>query len=91
MLKGTKDPELVRQLKELEEEFKQYHIAFTILTEREKSLINLRYERHLNAVAVANLLYLSKTTYYEELHSIELKIHSFFEGMRFKEKPVLNS
>lgn len=73
-----------QQIKEITAELNKYEAAFNLLTEREQQLMKLRYEQHLSIITVINLLYISKTTYYEDIKSIETKVHSFFEGAKMK-------
>ena len=71
-----------QQFREVAAELNRYQVAFQLLMEREQQLVKFRYEQYLSIITVTNLLYVSKSTYYEDIRSIETKIHCFFEGMK---------
>ena len=82
-LPGVLQEETIKQqLKEMAADLNKYEVAFQLLTERENKLVELRYGQNLSIITVSNLLYISKSTYYEDVRSIETKIHSFFEGVK---------
>ncbi|WP_069998234.1 hypothetical protein [Cellulosilyticum sp. I15G10I2] len=70
------------QFKEITEEINKYEVAFQLLTEREKQIVKFRYDQCLSVISVYSILYITKSTYYEDIRSIETKIYSFFEGVR---------
>ncbi len=71
-----------KEFNEVAVQLNKYEVAFQLLTEREQQIVRLRYEQQLSFVTVINILYISKSAYYEAIRSIEIKIHSFFEGAK---------